>query len=56
MFSFPNNPIPQTKARSYLLWVDILEGNEIASRSEDSIIHVGFGPYMVHSIDDRNDL
>ncbi|KAL4431869.1 hypothetical protein ABPG74_012681 [Tetrahymena malaccensis] len=48
-FSFPHNPIPQTKMRSYYLWIDILEGNEIPDKQGDMIVHANIGPYLLYS-------
>lgn len=33
--------------RSYLLWVDVLEGNEIPDKNSDMIVHASIGPYML---------
>ncbi|EGR29640.1 hypothetical protein IMG5_151880 [Ichthyophthirius multifiliis] len=49
-FSFPDNPIPQTTIRTYILWIDILEGNEIPEKKNNEFfIHVSMGPYMSYS-------
>lgn len=45
-FHFPEDPIPQSSQRTYLLRVDIWEGNELPERKQ-AIIHVAIGPYIV---------
>lgn len=47
-FKFPENPLPSTPVRSYLLRLDILEGHELPVR-EFGMVHAMMGPYLLTS-------